>query len=302
MPKTNSDSSLGILCRTGDNETFVPNRFKNTVLRHLLLNFSRNINGQSPPLMLAIQGNKGEGKSFMIEKLCCEYRIRFFPISGATLCGAFEGDSVKKIQSLYENVCFETSISREFACIMIDDFHKSLAATEQSSVNYTSNADALVGYLMNLSDHPYVHGVRVPIILTGNNFTSIYPALTRFGRMDFFDWCPTIEEKTEIVFAIFKSYYPNVAKDNVCKLVEKYKAQYVGFFKSIAVEMFFGQFEGALNDFMGFIEKGGNLDSVSDYVGNHIIPHQNCSYQIMSQCAKGIASRMAKNYDLKESR
>lgn len=64
----------------------------------------------------------------------------------------------------------------------------------------TVNNQIVVGTLMNLSDNPTRVSVgqdwresditnRVPIIVTGNDFSTLYAPLVRDGRMDKFYWC-----------------------------------------------------------------------------------------------------------------
>lgn len=202
---------------------YIPERFRNAVLKHMILNYSKNINSFSPSLLLAIQGTKGEGKSFMIKKLCEYYSIEYIPISGAELCGNLEGDSVKKLMIEYESACIKAATSRQLSCIVIDDFHKSLAASNQNNMFRTTNSDTLVGRIMNLADNPYIQNNRIPIILTGNNFRTLYLPLTRNGRMEIFDWIPNIEEKENIVYYIFKQFYPKIEYDVVKKLVIQYE-------------------------------------------------------------------------------
>lgn len=63
----------------------------------------------------------------------------------------------------------------------------------------TVNNQIVVGTLMNLSDNPTRVSIgqdwresdithRVPIIVTGNDFSKIYAPLIRDGRMDKFYW------------------------------------------------------------------------------------------------------------------
>lgn len=162
---------------------YIPFRFTREILKHLILNYSKIEGGFSPPLFFAVQGAKGEGKSFMIETLCKHYSIKYIPLSGAELCGSLEGDSNRKLMKVYNDACTCSYFDKSFSCIVIEDFHKSIAASNKNNTNRTTNSDTLVGQMMNMADHPYVNGVRTPIILTGNNFEVIYSPLTRNGRM-----------------------------------------------------------------------------------------------------------------------
>lgn len=275
---------------------YIPNSFRNAVLKHLILNYCQNINSFSPSLLLAIQGSKGEGKSFMIKKICEYYSIEYIPISGAELCGNLEGDSVKKLDSEYESACIEAATSRKFYCIVIDDFHKSLAASNQKNVNRTSNSDTLVGRIMNLADNPYRYNARIPIILTGNNFTTIYSPLTRNSRMEIFDWVPSIEEKEQIVFYIFKAYYPDIEFGVIKQLVNQYKDYYVAFFKSLAQDIFWGDCNSIVEAFHEQ-RQSINLDNISNLVAKHISVNKDISINNLLYHANERIKHIPKDYE-----
>jgi len=48
--------------------------------------------------------------------------------------------------------------------------------------------------------------IRIPIFLTGNDFTKLYSPLLRAGRMTKFKWLPSSEEKTNVIATIFQSH------------------------------------------------------------------------------------------------
>ena len=72
----------------------------------------------------------------------------------------------------------------------------------------------VMGTLMNLCDHPTSVSVgaeewredrelrRVPIIITGNDLSTLYAPLLRDGRMDKFMWAPSIDERAAAVHAV----------------------------------------------------------------------------------------------------
>ena len=137
--------------------------------------------------MLAIQGRAGDGKSSQVREACSVNGIYIFPISGASLSGSHEKESVKELFNVYEAASkFILEHKNCLACILIDDFDLSVASTFDDR-RYTVNSQLLTGSLMNLADDPTRCGSkttqRVPIIITGNNFTSLHAPLFRHGRM-----------------------------------------------------------------------------------------------------------------------
>ncbi len=100
-------------------------------------------------------------------------------------------------------------------------------------VQYTVNRQTVFGELMHLCDYPTrvdnktVH--RVPIIITGNNFTGLYGPLVRPGRMVAMSWVPTVEERSGAIAAIL----PFFSAADIRYLQEKYQSQPVSFFSHV---------------------------------------------------------------------
>ncbi len=228
---------------------YIPNTYRDMVLKHLILNYASNINGFSPPLILAIQGYKGEGKSFMLNLLCDYYNIELRAFSGTDLCGPNEGDSIIKLKKEYELCCALSRQDKKFRAILIDDFHMSIGGDFSNEVSRTTNAQGLIGYLMNLCDDPFIDGVRIPIIVTGNDFTKTYSALTRNGRMSFLEWKPNTEEKKRIVYYMYKCFFCDIKKEDTDTLVEKYEHKYIAFFKDVLQQLFFDGFDNVFAQF-----------------------------------------------------
>jgi hypothetical protein len=74
-----------------------------------------------------------------------------------------------------------------------------ILCTYTGNTQMTVNNQIVVGTLMNLSDNPTRVSIgqdwresditnRVPIIVTGNDFSTIYAPLIRDGRMEKFYW------------------------------------------------------------------------------------------------------------------
>ena len=104
-------------------------------------------------------------------------------------------------------------------------------------VQYTVNRQTVFGELMHLVDYPESvenkPTQRVPIIITGNNFTTLYEPLTRTGRMRTFEWIPTLEEKCQIVSSI----YPSLSEQDISILVKHFPNHPVAFFASLKTSL-----------------------------------------------------------------
>lgn len=82
----------------------------------------------------------------------------------------------------------------------------------------TVNNQIVVGTLMNLSDNPTRVSIgqdwresditnRVPVIVTGNDFSTLYAPLVRDGRMDKFYWCVSLFYCLELPLSLFAFSY-----------------------------------------------------------------------------------------------
>jgi hypothetical protein len=107
-------------------------------------------------------------------------------------------------------------------------------------VQHTVNNQMVIGSLMNICDNPNkvpLYGVewreeerirRIPIIVTGNDLSTVFAPLLRDGRMDKFWWQPTLTELTSIVHQMYKD--DNLPKAEVETLLKAFPNQSLDFF------------------------------------------------------------------------
>lgn len=100
-------------------------------------------------------------------------------------------------------------------------------------MQYTVNRQNIIGELMHLADFPETVRnnpvARVPIVLTGNDFTKLYGPLVRFGRMTLFEWTPDKREK----LLVLQGVYPELSPTEVGTLLDEYPDQPTAFFTSL---------------------------------------------------------------------
>jgi len=85
-------------------------------------------------------------------------------------------------------------------CVLLINDLDAGAGRVDKSTQYTVNTQLVNGTLMNIADNPtdvQLPGSyetqpinRVPIIVTGNDFSTLYAPLIRDGRMEKFYWEP----------------------------------------------------------------------------------------------------------------
>lgn len=181
----------------------IPARFRREVALHVIRNFLPQ-DGMQVPLLLGIHGPSGEGKTFQCERVLAEMSAKPFLIWGGQLESHKAGEPAELVRTTYLDA--GRSIEKEdckIAALIINDVDAALGDWG-AMVQYTVNRQTVFGELMHLVDYPTsVEGRttrRIPIIITGNDFTKLYGPLVRAGRMRAFEWVPTAEEKAVVCF------------------------------------------------------------------------------------------------------
>merc|ERR1712224_101459 len=114
------------------------------------------------------------------------------------------------------------------------------------STQYTVNNQMVNATLMNIADNPtnvQLPGMyntdkipRVPIICTGNDFSTLYAPLIRDGRMEKFYWNPSREDRIGVCLGIFQQ--DGIARSKIEKLVDNFSGQSVDFFGALRARIF----------------------------------------------------------------
>merc|ERR1719405_428291 len=99
---------------------------------------------------------------------------------------------------------------------------------------------------MNIADNPtnvQLPGVykteeipRVPIICTGNDFSTLYAPLIRDGRMEKFYWNPSREDRIGVATGIFRE--DNVGDACIERIVDEFPGQSIDFFGALRARVY----------------------------------------------------------------
>lgn len=155
------------------------------------------------------------------------------------------GDPARLIRLRYREAGELVKIRGKMAVLMINDIDAGIGRVD-GMTQYTVNTQLVHGTLMNVADNPtnvQLPGnyndeptVRVPIIVTGNDFSTLYAPLVRDGRMEKFYWEPTQADRLGIVTGIFST--DKISPGDVKTLVETFPEQSIDFFGALRSRLF----------------------------------------------------------------
>ncbi|HEX6469099.1 MAG TPA: AAA family ATPase [Streptosporangiaceae bacterium] len=209
---------------------YIPERFRRRVITHAVgvMTVERH------PLLLAIQGQPGDGKSFQLRYSLEAAGCTPFTLSASLLAGQYEGDAVAALQATYSNAGEFARMNPEcFPALVIEDFDLSPAG-QRNGVQYTVNSQLLSGFLMHLADDVTSCGVgtseRFPLFVTGNDLASLHGPLTRPGRMEIFSWEPSTEERADVVHSLLVPHLSPFTRQDAARLIKKYPGQPISAF------------------------------------------------------------------------
>ncbi|MCL7043500.1 hypothetical protein MKW94_000354, partial [Papaver nudicaule] len=135
----------------------------------------------------------------------------------------------------------------KMCCLFINDLDLDAGAGRMGgTTQYTVNNQMVNATLMNIADNPtnvQLPGMynkeenpRVPIICTGNDFSTLYAPLIRDGRMEKFYWSPTREDRIGVCKGIFK--HDNIADEAIVKIVDTFRGQSIDFFGALRARVY----------------------------------------------------------------
>ncbi|KAJ1405862.1 P-loop containing nucleoside triphosphate hydrolase [Sesbania bispinosa] len=199
---------------------------------HIVKNYIAHLLNAKVPLILGIWGGKGQGKSFQTELIFQAMGVEPVIMSAGELESERAGEPGKLIRERYRTASQVVQNQGKMSCLMINDIDAGLGRFGNTQM--TVNNQIVVGTLMNLSDNPTRVSVgqdwresditnRIPIIVTGNDFSTIYAPLIRDGRMDKFYWQPNRADILNIVHRMYEK--DGISRDEVERIVDTFPNQ-----------------------------------------------------------------------------
>ncbi|KAK6933135.1 ATPase, AAA-type, core [Dillenia turbinata] len=222
---------------------YIAPAFMDKLVVHITKNFMT-LPNIKVPLILGIWGGKGQGKSFQCELVFAKMGISPIMMSAGELESGNAGEPAKLIRQRYREA---SDIIRKgkMCCLFINDLDAG-AGRLGGTTQYTVNNQMVNATLMNIADNPTnvqlpgmynkEENARVPIIVTGNDFSTLYAPLIRDGRMEKFYWAPTREDCIGVCTGIFRS--DNIPKEDIVKLVDTFPGQSIDFFGALRARVY----------------------------------------------------------------
>jgi ribulose bisphosphate carboxylase small subunit len=247
---------------------YIAPSFLDKLAVHITKNFLH-LPGVRVPLILGIHGRKGEGKTFQCELAFEKMGIEVTLVSGGELESPDAGDPARLIRLRYRETAELIKVRGKMCVLMINDLDAGAGRFDEGT-QYTVNTQLVNATLMNIADNPTdvqlpgsydstpLH--RVPIIVTGNDFSTLYAPLIRDGRMEKFYWEPNRDDKVGIVGGIFQP--DGLSTRDIEELVDTFANQSIDFFSSLRSRIYDQQIRN-------FIHKVG-FEKISQRVVNSL--------------------------------
>ena len=245
---------------------YISPRFEDKLAVHITKNYL-DLPNVRVPLILGIHGRKGEGKSFQCELVFKKMGVEVTHISGGELESPDAGDPARLIRLRYRETAELIKVRGKMCVLMINDLDAGAGRFDEGT-QYTVNTQLVNATLMNIADNPTdvqlpgsydsnpLH--RVPIIVTGNDFSTLYAPLIRDGRMEKFYWEPDRDDKVGIVGGIFSE--DGLSKQDIEKLVDTFPLAAVDFYSALRSRIYDEQIRHFIHD--------QGVDKVSSQVVN----------------------------------
>jgi len=222
---------------------YISPSFQDKMVVHIAKNFMK-LPKIKVPLILGVWGGKGQGKTFQSDLVFRKLGIDPIVMSAGELESGNAGEPAKLVRQRYGEGSDIVMMGR-LSALFINDLDAG-AGRMGGATQYTVNNQMVNATLMNIADNPtnvqlpgqYVQEEipRVPIIATGNDFSTLYAPLIRDGRMDKFYWAPTFEDRVGVACGIFKA--DGVMQNDVEVLVRTFDGQSIDFFGALRARVY----------------------------------------------------------------
>ncbi|KAJ1273266.1 hypothetical protein BS78_06G266600 [Paspalum vaginatum] len=219
---------------------YIAPAFLDKVACHIVKNYIAHLLNIKIPLILGIWGGKGQGKTFQTELIFRAMGVEPVIMSAGELESERAGEPGRLIRDRYRTASQVIQNQGKLSCLMINDLDAGVGRFGNTQM--TVNNQIAVGTLMNLADNPTRVSIgqewrdsdvthRVPIIVTGNDFSTLYAPLIRDGRMEKFYWQPNRDDIISIVHGMYTK--DGLSVEEVSRIVDAFPNQALDFYGAL---------------------------------------------------------------------
>merc|ERR1719377_25173 len=222
---------------------YISPSYMDKVVVHIAKNFMQ-LPKIKIPLILGVWGGKGQGKTFQTELAFQKLGISPVVMSAGELESGNAGEPAKLVRQRYREAS-DIVKKGKMCSLFINDLDAG-AGRLNDSTQYTVNNQMVNATLMNIADNPtnvQLPGMynmesipRVPIVCTGNDFSTLYAPLIRDGRMEKFYWNPSREDRIGVCMGIFRE--DNVGDACIERIVDEFPGQSIDFFGALRARIY----------------------------------------------------------------
>lgn len=214
-------------------EGVIFDELERAIRRHLFKQVLPSLKGRVERYLI-IQGARGTGKTVSATDASLRYGFAVALLPASMLASEHEGGASAVLDEFMSFVA-ETSRTRKLRiAIVADDFDLSISAAD-GQMGKTINSLLVTHQLQQLADTQEPRNFDdsgLPIIFTGNNFTTMRASLFRDGRATWHTHRPTLDDKLAIAFQLFN---PRSFDDRrlIERLVRTYRDESVAFWRAL---------------------------------------------------------------------
>jgi hypothetical protein len=236
-PPSSAPSPFASLIRTpGDYlcpDGVIFDELERAIRRHLFKQVLPSLKGRTERYLI-VQGARGTGKTVTATDASLRYGFAVALLPASMLASEHEGGATAVLRDFMAFAAEASRTRRQRIVIVADDFDLSISAADEQT-GKTINSLLVTHLLQQMAD---THEPRnfddsgLPIIFTGNNFTTVRSSLFREGRASWHTHRPTLDDKLLIAFQLFN---PRTFDDRrlIERLVRSYREESVAFWRAL---------------------------------------------------------------------
>lgn len=203
------------------------------VRRHLFKQVLPSLKGHTERYLI-IQGPRGTGKTVSATDASLRYGFAVILLPASMLASEHEGGATAVLRDFMAFAAETSRVRKIRIAIVADDFDLSISAADEHT-GKTINSLLITHQLQQLADTREPRNYDdsgLPIIFTGNDFTTMRSSLFREGRATWHTHRPTLDDKLLIAFQLFR---PRTFEERrlIERTVRAYREESVAFWRAL---------------------------------------------------------------------